>query len=62
MTYAKMVRLNLNPHTKVTIIYVDASYQFVSTYHWAVSVYSEQFCKTHNVRFKVERNEQHRND
>lgn len=52
MTYNELRAMPLEMHKKVKVIIGD-DYRFTSTYKWCVGVYTENFCKYHNITFEV---------
>lgn len=52
LTYEELIKLDLDPHCPVNIIYIDSTYAYNSTFKWVKSVY-EGFSKNSVIRFEV---------
>ena len=52
LTYEELIKLDLDPHCPVNIIYIDGAYTYNSTFKWVKSVY-EGFSRNSVIRFEV---------
>ena len=53
LTYEDLVKLDLDPHRPVNVIYIDGRYAYNSTFRWVKSVYAG-FSQNTGIRFEVE--------
>ena len=52
LTYEDLVKLDLDPHCLVNVIYIDGTYAYNSTFKWVKSVYA-LFSQNSVIRFEV---------
>ena len=52
LTYEDLVKLDLDPHCSVNVIYIDGTYAYNSTFKWVKSVYVG-FGQNSVIRFEV---------
>ena len=52
LTYEELIKLDLDPHHHVNVIYIDGTYTYNSTFRWVKGVYA---CFSQNtcIRFEV---------
>ena len=53
LTYEDLVKLDLDSHCPVNVIYIDGTYAYNSTFRWVKSVYAG-FSQNTGIRFEVE--------
>ena len=52
-TYEELIKLDLDPHHPVNVIYIDGTYAYNSTFRWVKGVYAG-FSQNTGIRFEVE--------
>ena len=52
LTYEELIKLNLDPHCPVNVIYKNGTYTYNSTFRWVKSVYAG-FSQNSAIRFEV---------
>ena len=52
ITYEDLVKLDLDPHCPVNVIYIDGTYTYNSTFRWVKGVYVG-FSQNTGIRFEV---------
>ena len=52
LAYEDLVKLDLDPHCHVNVIYIDGTYAYNSTFKWVKSVYA-WFSQNSVIRFEV---------
>lgn len=52
LTYEELIKLDLDPHHPVNVIYIDGTYAYNSTFRWVKGIYVG-FSQNPGIRFEV---------
>ena len=52
LTYEELIKLDLDPHHPVNVIYIDGTYAYNSTFRWVKGIYVG-FSQNPCIRFEV---------